>query len=395
MTSLLILLTIIVAGMNLVNYNTIVAESDEILSLLLQNKGTFPDIKPEKREMFPRYMSPETPYESRYFSILMNADGSIIHTETSKIAAIDIETAIKFANIAERSGKTSGFVGEYRFVRHTESDRSLIIFLDCGRKLTSFNTFLKISVGMSLAGFLIVFFVITICSGRIIRPIAESYEKQKQFITDAGHEIKTPLTIINANIDILEMELGENDSLEDIKQQTSRLKSLTNDLVTLARTEESEENLQKIEFPISEVVAETAHSFQAPAVQQGKEFVCNIQPMLSLKGNDKAIHQLVTILMDNALKYSPSGGKIVLSMVKQNKAICISVFNTTEAEVKQENLDRVFDRFYRMDTSRNSETGGHGIGLSLAKAIVAAHDGKIQASAQDSHSFRITAVLPI
>ena len=248
------------------------------------------------------------------------------------------------------------------------------------------------SLIMALAGYVIVFVIVFILSGKIIQPIAESYEKQKRFITDAGHEIKTPLTIIHANVDILEMELGKNESLSDISQQTKRLRSLTDDLVMLARMEESEETMQKIDFPVSEVVTEAARPFRTLAIQQGKEFTCTIQPLLTLKGNDKAIEQLVGILLENALKYSPTGGTVAFDLTKQNRSVCLSVFNTANTEIKGEQLNHVFDRFYRTDFSRNSETGGHGIGLSIAQAIVTAHGGKIQAMTQDGHSFRITAL---
>lgn len=132
-----------------------------------------------------------------------------------------------------------------------------------------------------------------------------------------------------------------------------------------------------------------------PALQQGKGFVCNIQPMLTLKGDNKSIQQLVSIFMDNALKYSPSGGTVSLSLVKQNRVIRLTVFNTAETELSQEQLAHVFDRFYRTDASRNSETGGHGIGLSVAKAIVTAHGGRIHAETKDGRSFRISAEFPV
>ena len=159
--------------------------------------------------------------------------------------------------------------------------------------------------------------------------------------------------------------------------------------------EEPGNTMQKIDFPLSEVVAEAAHPFRTLAIQQGKEFVCHIPPMLSLNGNDKAIQQLVAILLDNALKYSPYGGTIALNLIKQNKVVHLSVFNTAATEIKRESLGRVFDRFYRTDASRSSETGGHGIGLSIAKAVVTAHGGKIQAGTQDGRSFQITVVLPV
>lgn len=384
MTALFALLAVIVVGMNLINYHSVVQEADAVLSVLSQNKGAFPDFGSGPNNHLPPDMSPETPYESRYFSVFLNESGEVVLTDTSKIASVDSEAAAAYARTIVEKQSVQGFLDEYRYIFRSEPNGFRITFLDCGRSLASFRKFLVASTGMALMGYVVVFFVIFFFAGRIIRPIAESYDKQKQFITDAGHEIKTPLTIISANVDILEMELGENESLADIRQQTERLRSLTNDLVMLTRMEEPGNIMQKIDFPLSEVVAEAAHPFRTLAIQQGKEFVCNIQPMLSLNGNDKAIQQLVAILLDNALKYSPYGGTIALNLIKQNKSgTSFLVFNTAATEIKRESLGRVFDRFYRTDASRSSETGGHGIGLSIAKAIVTAHGGKIQAGTQD------------
>ncbi|MGN0452225.1 MAG: sensor histidine kinase [Ruminococcus sp.] len=396
MSALFCLLGIIVTGMNVINYNSVVAESDEILSLLSQNKGVFPDMnkgkggKPNGR--IPPELSLETPYESRYFSVTVNSSGEIIDANTSHIASVDKETAMEYAQKVTSKEKSKGFIGDYRFLVYSEPDGTRILFLDCGRKLDAFHSFLYTSIVMALAGFAAVFIIIFILSGKILKPIIESYEKQKQFITDAGHEIKTPLTIINANVDILEMELGEsNESIQDIKQQTKRLRSLTDDLVMLTRMEEAEASLQKIEFPLSEVVAEAARPFVSLAESNEKKLAFNIQPMLSFKGNDKAISQLVYILLDNALKYSPSGSTVTLTLTKKGRTIYLTAFNTTETEVNCEQLKFVFDRFYRTDNSRNSETGGHGIGLSVAKAIVTAHGGSISAFTRDGHSFSVTA----
>ena len=395
MTALFIILSIAIVGMNLINYNSVVKEADEILALLSQNKGRFPDMGGNKEKKLPHHMSPEIPYESRYFSVLFNEFGDVIQTHTGYITSVDSTKAITYAKKAMNQGESKGFVGDFRYERYYDGDAIRITFLDCGRKLDSFREFLIASLGMGIAGLVILFLVIFFCAGRIIRPIAESYEKQKRFITDAGHEIKTPLTIIHANADVLEMEIGQNECLTDIQQQTKRLTELTNDLVYLARMEEAENSLQMIDFPVSEVVQDAAHSFKAPAQTQEKEFICDIQMMLSMCGNDKAIEQLVSILIDNALKYTPKGGKISLHFHQKSKKLYLTVCNTTETVLQQKNLDSVFDRFYRTDASRNSETGGHGIGLSIAKAIVTAHNGKISASAKDEQTFEIMVVLPV
>ena len=393
MTSLLVLLAVIVAGMNLLNYRSVVEEADAILSVLTQNRGMFPELAGQPDHKFPPRFSPETPYESRFFSVFYDGTGQAVNADVRKIASVSQKDAVSMADGVLEKGRFIGFAGAYRYMVDSTPGGTRVTFLECGRRLDAFRQFLISSVFMSALGFGAVFTVILILSGRIIRPIAEAYEKQKRFITDAGHEIKTPLTIINANVDILELELGgENESLADIKGQTQRLKSLTEDLVMLSRMEEAEDGLLKIEFPVSEVVLEAAGEFRALAESEKKELICEIEPVLTLNGNDRSIRQLVTIFLDNALKYSPEGSKIRLALARQGRTIRLSVSNAVEFDLDPEQLEHVFDRFYRTDSSRNSETGGHGIGLSVAKAIVTAHGGKITAAAEGEKTFAVSAL---
>lgn len=394
MAVLFVVLAVTVSGMNIINYNSVIHEADKILNVISRNKGDFPSQGNEPNRL-PQNMSPETPYESRFFTVILSSSRKVIKTDTSRIKAINDETAEVYAENVLKSNKSRGFERHFRFVSVKENDQIRMTFYDCGRRLKAFYSFLTASLIMALVGYAIASFAIFFFSGRLIRPIAEGYKKQKQFVTDAGHEIKTPLTIINANVDVLEMEMGQNESLSDIKQQISRLISLTNDLVMLARMEESKEILQKIEFPISKVVAETAMPFRVLANKQGKEFTCDIEPALTYNGNEKAVQKLVSILMDNAVKYSPENGSISLTFKRQFKSLCLTVVNTTAEEITQENLSQIFDRFYRTDTSRNSETGGYGIGLSIASAITAAHGGKIQVLSDDGRTFKISVILPI
>lgn len=236
--------------------------------------------------------------------------------------------------------------------------------------------------------------MLLILSKRIVRPVAESYEKQKQFITDAGHELKTPMTIISADADLAEMECGENQWISDIRRQAQRLTDLTNDLIYLSRMEEEQPKLQRIDFPLSDVTEEMAQSFQALAKSQEKEFTLHIQPMISFTGDEKAIRQLLSILLDNALKYSPAGGQLKLVLEKQGRSIVLLVSNTSAQPIEQDKLPHLFDRFYRTDQSRSSQTGGYGLGLSIARSIVLAHKGKIRAESGDGRTLTIMIYLP-
>lgn len=401
MLSLLLVLAVIFGAVGILNYRKILADADSILTILQENDGSFPmgdhsqnnsvflDDRPRENHRF----SEELPYESRYFSVFLSADGGVISVNTGKIAAVDTSTAIDYAQSVIKSGNTQGFVKDYRYTVYTVDNEIHVIFLDYGREMGSFRTFLFTGVGVSVIGLLAVLLLLIFLSGQIVKPFSENYEKQKRFITDAGHELKTPLTIIDADAEVLEMDIGENEWLADIQMQTKRLAQLTNSLIQLSRMEEQPQ-AEKIEFPISDVVEETVETFQALARTHNKNLSSKIQPMLSMSGDEKAIRQLVTILMDNAIKYSDDGGRIELALEKHKNSIQLSVFNTAKY-VSRENLPNFFDRFYREDQSRNSKTGGYGLGLSIASAIVAAHRGKIVATTQDEESLLIVITFPM
>lgn len=410
MLSLAVVLLVILGGVNLVSYQKVVTDADAVLSLLAANGGVFPKghqdqgERPEdgappvlgKKDPFaPRILSPETPYESRFFSVVLGEDGQVLETDMDQIAAVDREEAAAYAQGVAQSGRTAGFWGNYRYLLSQEEGVSRVIFLDCGRSLSSFRSTLLASVALSLLGLLAVLVLLLILSHRIVRPVAESYEKQKQFITDAGHELKTPMTIISADADLLEMECGENQWLTDIRRQAQRLTGLTNDLIYLSRMEEEQPKLQVIQFPLSDLAEEMAQSFAAPAQSQGKELEVSVQPMLSCTGDEKAIRQLISILLDNALKYSPQGGKLALKLEKQGRGVLLTVSNTTAQPMERDKLSHLFDRFYRTDQSRSSQTGGYGLGLSIARSIVLAHKGKIRAESPDGTSLSVALTLPL
>ena len=228
-------------------------------------------------------------------------------------------------------------------------------------------------------------------SARIVKPFSENYEKQKRFITDAGHELKTPLTIIDADTEVLEMDFGESEWLSDIQNQTKRLADLTNNLILLSRMEEEQPRELMVDFPLSDVVEETLGTFQALAKTQHKNLTGNIAPMISMRGDEKAIRRLVTILLDNAVKYSGENGEIAVTLEKQKRRVRLSVFNTTEF-ISKEHTQHLFDRFYTTDQSRTKKTTG--LGLAIAQRLVTRMGGQIVASLQNG-IFAIQVVFPI
>lgn len=395
MFSLFVLLSLLISAMNIINFSSVAADADVVLSVLADNEGRFPEHKEPKDKKFGMQgLSPEAPYESRYFTVLLDENSNVIQTNTSKIMSVDTQKAIEYSETVVTRNNSKGFIDIYRYNITNDDSNTRITFLDCRKQLDAFYNFLYSSICMSAIGYIIVFVIIFFCSGRIIKPIAESYEKQKRFITDAGHEIKTPLTIINANTDILEAEVGSNESIDDIRTQTKRLTELTNDLVYLAKMEENSK-LELIDIPLSDIVTEISDNFKGLAIYNGIDLEVNVEPLITIQGNVKAIEQLVGILLDNAIKYTAKDTTVKIRLQKRGKYAEVSVSNFSKDKIERDKINKVFDRFYRSDLSRNSDTGGHGIGLSIAKAITEKHSGKIFAEMSNDNVFKITVVLPL
>lgn len=405
MCSLFIVLALIAGTINFINYSTIRSNADNILQILSENNGLFP---PPDRfgKNGKNSLSREIPFESRYFTVSTDNSGNILEINTDFTITVDETAAKEYVSDVILSGKKSGFYENFRYTVAESDDKTLYIFLDCGRELERFEDFLITSVVVSLIGLIAVFILMLMISSYVVRPISKGYENQKRFITDAGHELKTPLTIINSDAEILEMDYGQNEWIDDIKLQVSRLTSLTNDLVFLAKMEEKTLPLNYEKINLSELLPEAVSSFEAPSRLQNKNIRYDIEKDIFIKADKKSILQLINLLMDNAVKYSPPQSTVTVRLKIQNsskftgslsphkKKVRLSVYNETVHELDS-NISDIFERFYRMDKSRNSETGGHGIGLSVAKAISEAHGGSISAATSDGHSIEVFVKLPV
>ena len=239
---------------------------------------------------------------------------------------------------------------------------------------------------------LMTYMLLRLFSRRAIDPVVRSAEQQKQFITDAGHELKTPLTVITTCLSVLEMETGKNKWIDKIQAQTDKMRDLVNDLVTLSRMDEERPPVIMADFDISAAVAETAESFADSAQAAGLTLEQNIESGLSYHGDEAQIRQLCSILLDNAMKYALASAPVMIGLKKEKSGIVLRCSNAC-AVLPQEELNKLFDRFYRPDKSRSSETGGFGIGLSIARSIAQAHKGTIKAAAPQPGIIEFTAVL--
>lgn len=393
MIAVIIVIGIMMVVINSANYAQIVKNADNMLSVLAENGGFFP--KPGEKGFLGANKGPghglsaEAPYETRFFSVSLSSGGKVISVNTGSIAAVATDEAAGLASEIYESGREKGFSGVYRYSVTDTEEGLLVLFLDRSRELDSFKSFLSISLAVAIFTAAGIFIFVLLLSKRAIRPIAQSYARQKQFITDAGHELKTPLSVINANTEVLELTQGENKWTKSIKNQVRRLSELTDSLVSLARMDEENSRLVMTEFSLSDAVEECLEPFEELARQNGRELSSDIQPGVSYNGNEESIRKLLGILLDNAVKYSDENGKILVSMKAAGRGAVLEVKNTVGNIIEKGGHDEMFERFYRADSSRGDKKG-YGIGLSVAKAVCQAHRGKINAKSEDGRSLTVT-----
>lgn len=379
-------LLIIMGTINGMNYIQMNARADELVEMLSRDPGTG---GPKMKEM-----SPEAPFENRYFSVSLNEENEIMTVDTKQIAAVDQETAKTYAQEVADSGKTKGYQGIYRYAVMKTENGTRIFFLDRRQEMNTCRTFAVTSFWISVLGLGAVFLLVVFFSKLVFKPVEETYEKQKRFITDASHELKTPLTIIDANTEVVELEYGENTWTKSIKNQVKRLSSLTQQMVTLTRLDEGDGRLEKAKFNLSDALVDTCQTFEASATVSKYDWKVQIEDGIRMDGDEGKIRQMTGIFLENALKYTKECGKIEIHLEKKGKWAYLRVINDTEP-MEPGKKEELFERFYRTDQSRNSKTGGSGIGLSIAKAIVTVHKGKITAESPDGQSLKIEVKLPI
>lgn len=264
---------------------------------------------------------------------------------------------------------------------------TLIVFMDATNRMYRLHRIHILSLMAGIGFYLVFVLLVSALSNRAIQPFIETYEKQRQFITNAGHELKTPLAIISANTEVMEAMNGKSEWTQSNMNQVKRLSGLISDLITLTRMEEASEMNESVneEIDLSTQLGEIASSFRPVIEQQGKKLEIDIDDGIRIKGSPKSMHELISILIDNAAKYCDDGGTVRVELRQQRKQASIVISNSYK---EGDNVDhsRFFERFYREDSSHNSEKSGYGIGLSMAESIVNLHKGKITAD----HSNGIT-----
>lgn len=373
-------------------------QADQITAMISENNGTVPQLKDYKQrqknsQAFERYFNnynEDSSYRTRFFRIFLDEDKKVTNVNMDHIAAVDVKKAVRMTKMAMlRRGKV-GLVGSYRYRKeYKDGQVRSIIFLDCKENQSFYHLAVTITITVSTLLTCLITVIFAIASKRAVRPFEINSNRQKQFITDASHELKTPLAIISANAEVLQYKGDGNEWTQNIIDQTKHMGKLINQLLVLAKLDEVQEKSEKQEADLKLLLEETIEPFEEVATQKKVTLKLHLEEGVTIRVNREQIAQLVSILTENAAKYVNDGGKIVWRLTKTQHGVVLVVKNTTEKELPD--TKRMFDRFYRSDSSRSSKTGGQGIGLSIAKKIVDSHKGSITAKAGDGMvTFRVS-----
>lgn len=382
--------------LNILNFVSVNSQLNRTLDSISSNSGSFPppaldDKKPDQKP--DDKQDREKPFMTRYFVLNYDSDGNLSSSNLDNIAAVTESETGEYLSTALKHGEGTGFKNGYKFKITRIGSGYMAVFLDAQMEISSLIKVAIISFSTMLICIILIFIIVVLCSRRAIDPVVKGYEKQKQFITDAGHELKTPITVIATSLKVLEMETGKNKWIDKASSQNEKLKELVNSLVTLSRLDEEQSPLKMKDFQISDAISETVKSFEDFSSVKGHSLSYDIEPELKYFGDEYAIRQLCSILIDNAVKYAAENSSIEISLKRIKKKTILTVTNKCEEELDIKSLDLLFDRFYRADKSRSRETGGFGIGLSIAKSITESHKGKIYAKSPDGYSVSFTAEL--
>ena len=376
--SVFVVLVIVLGSINIITYRNTVSDIYTRLNFVSQNTDTA--INTEEIEMMKnKEITPETQYDTRYITVMVDKAGNVIDFNAEHIAAIEdseINDFIKYA--VSRDSVRGIFIYDYLSYAYLKTDMGDVMkltIMDCTRSFSTVNYLLRFSIYIGILSMLIVILILSIFARRVVRPYIKNSEAQKEFITNASHELKTPLAVISANTEVIEMMNGKSEWTDSTVKQVNRLSELISQLVVLSRLEEKQDIVLS-DVDMSAEAKSVMDSFKAIAETQGITLNTDIADDVHVQADQKGLRELINILMDNAVKYCDEKGSVSVSLSKKGKNALFVVSNDYSAG---EGVDykQFFDRFYREDKSHNSEKKGYGIGLSMAESLVRMFKGKI------------------
>lgn len=339
----------------------------------------------------PRYFDQPSFQLSTFYTVAMTYEGEALEIKNPQQTLHSDEELENLARSILEEEKTTGVKSSLAYSMVDKGRYMLVVFKDNTILNESMNTLFRYTLLFGGLAIVVFFFLAVQLARRIVQPLEESYQKQKQFISDAGHELKTPVSVVSTNAELLAREIGENKWLANIQYENERMGGLVTQLLELSRAENAVPQMEQID--LSHLVNGEALPFESVAFESGLALHCSIAENIAVEGNSAQLKQLVSILLDNAIRHSDGGKEVLLLLKAEHGSAYLSVANAG-SEIPPEQKAQLFERFYRVDAARSGEDGHYGIGLAIAKAIVESHNGKISVSC-DEGLVRFKVQLPI
>lgn len=396
MISIIVVLMAIIGTITLINYNKTVDNIDKVLTVLVDNDGKFDDLdfgddnlentdgNNNKDNLNHQKdhgeFTKETPYWTRFFSVKFTNSNPDPAVDTSMIASVSKEEAIDMAKETIDSNSMIGFYGAYRYKVKIADDFKLVVFVDCTKEMRSIRYFVFTGTWISLVGIIAVFIIVFIFSKIVFNPVKRTYDKQKRFVTNAAHELKTPLTIISANNELIDAQYNSLDETQAIDKQVKKLTIMINNLTLLSKLDEEEKNVDlKEKVDLTKLSNDLIGSFKVIFESRNIKFNFFVDDNCYIKGNTNLISQLLSLLIDNANKYALTYIDFEVRIVGKG----VELKTSNDADIDEKNPNLLLERFYRNDKARG-KIEGSGIGLSVVNEIVKLHKGTIKLNASNN-----------
>ena len=351
---------------------------------LQQSINQFPSARPrpDGNPNFNSEFDPDSPKFklSTFYSVAVSYEGEILETKNNSPTVHTDDDLGELAQRIIKGEKTSGKENNLTFYKVDKGGYTLVAFMDNTVVNESAMTLFRYTLIFGAVALVAFFFLAVFLARKIVNPLEDSYKKQKQFISDAGHELKTPVSVVGANAELLSRELGDNQWLQNIQYENERMGILVGQLLDLARTENVTPQTERIDF--SRLVAGESLPFESVAFEKGLALNTNITSNIGVIGNSTQLKQIVSILLDNAIRHGKGASEVWLTLTKEHGFAKLSVINKGD-EIPAEQREQIFERFYRVDTTRNGDGKHYGLGLAIAKAIATSHKGNIKVNCYD------------
>ena len=406
MLSLILLFGVTLSVIMLASYHEIRQQSSEMLERYVDlyspdqqpGTGTPPDSAPNYQSLpGPGPQKGDLPPDlgpgfqlSTFYSVAFSEDGTVLSVNDGAKGLYSEDELISIGRELLAKGKTEGRLDNLSYRISSKPGYTLVAFIDDTVTESSMRALLHNVLIIGGASIVILFFISLVLSRRIIRPLEENDKQQKQFISDASHELKTPVAVISTNSELLSREIGENEWLANIQYENERMGNLVKQLLDLSRAENTETPMETVD--LTRIVTGEVLAFESVAFDQGKTLQSDIDDNIHVTGNQAQLTQLTSILLDNAVRHG-TGSEIELSLKRQGHTAVLNAVNDGD-EIPPEKLEHLFDRFYRVDEARNSDGHHYGLGLSIARAVAEKHGGTISVSCRDG-KIRFTVSIPV